>query len=990
MAYDSPMASATDIRTPLTPEDWDAAIGHTKGPQLVVSGPGAGKTEFLVRRAAHLSKQGVTPHELVVLSFSRRNAADLERRITAVLPDEAQAIRATTFHSLGFRILEALGGSVFGWQSMPALLTGPEQVAFVSRLLRSELSAAWPEHLRRLLHNRSFAEEVTDFLLRASEHRMNADSVTELVPEQPDWAALPSFMTRYRQALKDEHRIDYASLLGLAIDTLQHPAAAEFLSDVSHVLVDEYQDTTPTQVAFLDALTKSTGNLTVAADPYQSIFSFRGADLANVANFPEAFPGTTTFVLTQSFRVPKEVLRSAEQLTLGELPGSAGPVSPAGAGGRVDVFGFDQHTHEAEWIAGELHRIHLMDKVPFSRMAVLLRTKQRVLPELSRALERRGIPHNRPNQRLTDQPAIRFLRDLTALAAGGLSPSETLRAARRILLGPFFQLAIGKERAISRLIEAQPDLLPELIADQVAEGVALSQLLSSTDWATSMPARDGFWYLWTTLPQFSMLVELEDGSQFIPPLSSLSQVLSHLAEREPGMTLHDYFQASDQGEFEADTLLSFTADEDDALVLTTLHQSKGLEFDTVFIADAIDGAFPDLRRRTSLLNTHYLSPALRSPLAERQFRLQEETRLAYTAMTRASRRVIWTYTTAATMGVIGRPSRFIDQLGGPQKLSEAHDDPVTASEAEGLLRRTLTDPRCLDVKRLAALSVLSRNPGGVLSDPSSFTGLVPKDPEAPIVDPQAHFSPSQADLYSGCPLRYAFYRHVGLGGSDSVYMSFGTLIHGIAEKVDLLLLKGDLPTDKLSVSLELLDESFDPVDFGGDPWAQVWHENGIKTLTKLYTSAPLDGYTVRFAEKHLNLEIEGERWVGRADRIDQNDDGHLRVVDYKTGTGVPSQAEVAESTQLGFYQMAALADADVQQMGEVTEAELWFPRGPNKGFTRRRFDPANVPLVRERLIEIAIGVRSESFEPTINPSCGRCDFRILCPAQPDGQEAFTA
>ena len=140
--------------TPIAPDEWSDALAATDGLQLVVAGPGAGKTEFLARRAHHLVTGRGRP-----------------------------ASSVATFHSFAVRLLERHGPSVLGWSTLPALLTGPEQVGVVRRVLSEEDPAAWPTGYREMLGTRSFAEEVTDFMLRASERRLSPTDVAALAAD---------------------------------------------------------------------------------------------------------------------------------------------------------------------------------------------------------------------------------------------------------------------------------------------------------------------------------------------------------------------------------------------------------------------------------------------------------------------------------------------------------------------------------------------------------------------------------------------------------------------------------------------------------------------------------------------------------------------------------------------------------------------------------------------------------------------------------------
>ncbi|HEX5630635.1 MAG TPA: UvrD-helicase domain-containing protein, partial [Acidimicrobiia bacterium] len=246
----------------LGPGEWDAALAEVAGPQLVVAGPGAGKTEFLVRRARQLIDTGVAPESILLLAFSRRGAAELRNRISSGLNRSFSVVAASTFHSLAMRLLEA-HGPVGGWLRTPTLLTGPEHVELVAELLAAEDPDGWPLPFRTVLGSRAFAEEVADFGLRAAERLVEPDDLAAM--GRDDWRPLPGFLRRYRDSLVERGRIDYGTLQVEALRILDHPAtAADLAATFSHVLVDEYQDTTVAQARIAERLAARHRNLTVA------------------------------------------------------------------------------------------------------------------------------------------------------------------------------------------------------------------------------------------------------------------------------------------------------------------------------------------------------------------------------------------------------------------------------------------------------------------------------------------------------------------------------------------------------------------------------------------------------------------------------------------------------------------------------------------------------------------------------------------------------
>jgi superfamily I DNA/RNA helicase/RecB family exonuclease len=1008
-----------DLR--IGPDDWDGVIVDVNGPQLVVAGPGTGKTEFLVRRARHLIGSGTAvAAEVLILAFSRRSAGEIAGRATSPLTSASPV--ATTFHSFAHRLLEAHGSEVFGWQEIPSLLTGPEQISLVSELMADEDPSSWPALYRPLLRSHTLSEEVGDFLLRCRERLLSSEDIRQKTSERPQWRALPDFMDRYDAELNARRRIDYGALLAMAVAALERPETAEAVAaQYRYVLVDEYQDTTPAQARLLELATLPHRNLTVTGDPYQSVYSFRGAELANVADFCERFRdlegnAARRLILTTSFRVPEEILSAAVRIVAGgDLPGAAGPVIPAPHPGRVEAYVFDQATAEAEWIAGQVERIHVEENLGYSRIGVLSRSSRTLLPELSRALERRGIPHNTSDRRMVDHPAVRIIFDLVEAAWTEAEvhqmtsgPSEASfgrdvsglldqadRAIRRLLLGPLFSLSLSAERDLVRERRRTGKKWDEILTAELGEAAAVAALLADPGWAIDEPAATGFWKIWTTIPQFERMVEDPSLGEFRTAWAVFSQALDSQFERDPSVTLARYQRQSEAEDFEATTLLALHRPGRDQLTLTTLHQAKGLEFDVVFIADAAEGSFPDLRRTSALLRPEMLSPDQSlSPVTSMRFRLQEEMRLAYTAMTRAKQRVIWTATSAAIDEGERRPSRFLlaasglssfSEIGPPQ--SDAHRQPITSAEAQASLRRTLIDPSAPAVERLSALSTLC-DPSGDRWSAVTFAGAAERGPDTGVVTSPFRLSPSQAETYDRCPRQYAFERRLGAGDTSSPYAHYGSLIHLVLERSEASAIVIQQPHNTLSDTLDILEEVWaSEADFGSPVLNDAWKAKGRELLTKMYAKWPGGNAIPTHTEKAFELDIAGITWVGRADRIERHQAGQLRVVDYKTGSRQPTVADASESLQLGFYLLAAAADPELTSHGRPTEAEFWHPAASGTNPVRK-FDPDNLELVESKLRTIGVGIAAEEWPATPGVHCGYCSVRLICPAWPEGREAF--
>jgi superfamily I DNA/RNA helicase/RecB family exonuclease len=985
--------------TRIVPDDWPRHLGITDGPQLIVGGPGAGKTEFLVRRAATLiDGGGCRPENLLVLTFSRRGAADLADRIHERLGRTVRGIDASTFHSLAMRMLET-HAEKRGWAGAPTVLTGPDQQRLVATLLAEEDPERWSPAHRAMIGSRTFAAEVTDFVLRCRERLLGPDDLERLAAELHEWRGLPGFLARYDTELRARRQVDYGTLLAEAVALLADPEVSAAAADqYRYVLVDEYQDTTTAQAVMLGRLVATHGNLTAAADPYQSIYSFRGADLANVARFPMDFRDAegglaTRIVLTTSHRVPAAILEAAVRVTHHELPGAAGAVTPADGPGSVETYRFEQQTEEAEWIASEVTRLSLEQRIPYRRIGVLVRSKRRLIPDLSRALQRRGVPHDRPDARLVDEPAVRYVHDLVLAATGEGGGPETDRAVRRILLGPFHRLPLGQMRDLERSRARTGSSWAELVATERPDLEPLAALVGDPGWATGMPAAEGLWEVWIHLAALIADAIGDGTTEHAAAWSAYAEILDRWRDREPAGTLAVHRRLSEDEDFEATPLLTHSAGGEDRLTITTMHQSKGLEFDVVFIADAVEGVFPDLRARDSLLGARRLNPDLPAdPAGYLAFRLQEERRLAYTAMTRATRRVVWTATASGFEEGRGIPSRFLALVAGVDSVAEAAKSPpvgrppVTPLEIEGALRRLLGDPASPSADRLAALELLAAG-SPVLRSPDEYFGLRRRGDDAGLIEEAFTLSPSQADLYESCPRRYAMERRLGIGDETSVHAEFGSLVHDVLEVAETEAVAAGHDRSDLAGAEDALRRLFDPGVFGGGPFAEAWRRRAVEALRNLYAHWPGAGVPIAL-EHPLEASMAGVHWRGRADRIERRQAG-TTIVDYKTAKRATQVKDAARSMQLGFYMLAAAADPAIAAHGPVVGAELWFPLAKlAKAITVRPFDPANLDEIRERMHIVADAIAAEDWPAKSGDHCSHCRVRSSCPAWPEGREAF--
>ncbi|MFI6456522.1 ATP-dependent helicase [Streptosporangium amethystogenes] len=656
-----------------------AVVAHESGPLLVLAGPGTGKTTTIVETVVdRIERRGVDPERVLVLTFSRKAAEELRERITARMRRTTRTPLSLTFHSYAYALLRR--EAVIAGGVPPRLLTGPEQLLEIRRLLHGELqdgAVHWPQDMHEALKTRGFASELRDFLARAAERGLDGPELVELGRRHgsPDWVAAGRFADRYqaRFDLDLEPVLDYAELIRAAGALLSDPEVRDReRSAYDAVFVDEYQDTDPAQEFLLQQLAGEGRDLVAVGDPDQSIYGFRGADVRGIMNFTDRFRDADgakapVVALRVCRRSGRNLLGATRRVTT-RLPATPGGAAhrdlralPDADPGDVRVLVADGAPQEAAIVADTLRRAHLLDGVPWSRMAVLVRSATRQVPLLRRALVTAGVPvvvgggevplFQEPGVR----PLIRLIQvalhpetldegvaeELLTGALGGTDMIGVRRLRRALRIAEHEALAHPAEHEAAE--QADRDAAPDVDLDMEREApgprssgellvaalkdarelvrvephVALpaervAGLISAATEAVRQggTAEDVLWAVWqaTGLARKWTDVSLRGGvrgTMADRDLDAVVALFDHTArfvDRLPHAGVDVFVEDLVAQEIPGDSLADRAPDGDKVRILTA-HRSKGLEWDVVVVAGVQEGAWPDLRLRGSILRT---------------------------------------------------------------------------------------------------------------------------------------------------------------------------------------------------------------------------------------------------------------------------------------------------------------------------------------------------------------------------------------------------
>ncbi len=1043
------------IAAPVLDQFQREVVDHDRGPLLVLAGPGTGKTTTLVESVVARVEGGATPDQVLVLTFSRKAADELRGRIAARLGRTMAEPAASTFHSFCYSLLRAYGVGPGG--RLPRLLSGAEREMRVHQLLvgnaEGEGTTQWPARYSPALRLRGFAREVSDLLDRARERGLDGAAVRRLGldDDRPEWVAAGEFMDEYLDVLAIREEVDYAGLIARAAELLDGPAR-DVCSRFSAVYVDEYQDTDPSQEQLLARIAGDGRLLVVVGDPDQSIYGFRGADVRGILDFPDRFAhadGTPAEIktLTVCRRSGADLVRLsrsvAERIPLGRLGSrreahrrleAAGPVSLI----TPEIKLFSSVGAQVSGIADLLRRAHLIDEVPWSEMAVLVRSGVRSIPIVRRALVASGVPVSVAADELplSRDPAVAPLLRALEIVADRTKPDHLPRrpldpdAVRTLLMSPLGGASPAQLRALGRrlrdlaraggaTVAPSAVLIGEVVddpadLDAVEDWVAapvrrLTSLLAEAERvaaAGGTPA-EVLWALWDGSDwarRLSTAALAPDApgraaDRDLDAVVALFDAASRLEDRQPRASVGALLEEVVAQEIPA-APYEEKSGAPGSVRLLTAHRAKGLEWDLVVVADLQEGIWPDLRRRGSLLDADALDLTGPRDPASSAALLVEERRLFYVAVTRARQRLVLT-ATSGTDDLSERPSRFLDETGLDQpEVLPAPTNVLSPGSLVARLRRALEDPATDDALRREAARCLAdlgaavdddNNPLLPAAMPASWWGLADLTPGATPVRPTDRpidLSGSAASSFTRCPREWFLDREVKAKESTSTAQGFGSIVHALAEAVVV----GELPAE-LDALLERLDAVWSQLPYDASWQAVRDRAEAEDALRRFLDWHQADPRRCVAAERSFDVPVGDDIVIhGRADRIELDDDDRMVIVDLKTSKHPPTKGDVANDPQLGVYQLAVRGGAFADWSSTPGGAELLQLRAALRGAARVQHQDALGPedaWVEEMIGGIATAIRGEAFPARPSEACRRCRFKTSCPAQDEGGQVVT-
>jgi superfamily I DNA/RNA helicase/RecB family exonuclease len=967
----------------------------------VFASPGAGKTTQIIERFMAAVDSGIKPGEILVIAASREAANSLRDNLAIALQGATPGSLAKTISSFAYGVLRYT--ALAQGQSAPELISGSEQDQILEQIIsvaqdKAAVDSKWPKHINaQVLSLSGFRAELRDLITACLEHALTPEDLQQLgvTHNKSEWVAAAEMFDSYLKLVTGanfNNRFDPTLILRRAADELL--ALAEWPESIKLILVDDAQELTPAASNLLKVATSRGAELVLIGDPDASTLGFRAADPRAMKDLAEEIAASHSVSVEEIFLQPSHAIRTPAISKV--LASVSAQIDTARAGRqrkglnpdkklvKQDSAGLEGHLFtqpgaEAAWLARRLRELHLYDKIAWNQMAVVARSRE-ALAKLALDLAHESVPIEiaGANGALRDEFGSKMLLQAADLILGNQSIDASL--AISLLTSPLCGLdslglrrvrrALRREELLSDGIRNSDELLAELfkspgsaITIKSKEGRQVAKFLKNyfeaqkiaTDKSNSI--EDLLWHLWDSSGLAKSWQELSRGvgevalqaNRNLDAVVSLFAAANRFVERNPDGEAKVFITQQLAQVLPEDTL-ALNNKSGSAVRLLTPSGLIGNRFKVAVLPQLIEGVWPNLRPRSSLLGATSLDALLSNRITDlsqpQKSELANELRMLHKAVGAASERLLVT----ATETDDSQASQFFRLILGEIPAPTLHPGSrLTLRGMAATLRKQLLSSENEVVAQSAALGLVrlanARVPG---ANPETWYGLLEASTLEPLTEPgeKVVVRPSQLESFIKCPLHWFLNAH---GASDSTFSAnLGSLVHKALE----------LGTEVDEQSLwNLVESKWHTLSFesqwleqAGSRKAKAMIANMVQYLRKFDAA----GAQVIGRETNFEFQLGSALIRGQVDRIESYPDGQVMIVDLKTGGKVFTKEEVQNNPQLGLYQLAF--------ENKAFEEQIDLPENSFLGGAKLLLIGGDKPTEREQLSLAASETLKNHFE----------------------------
>lgn len=964
------------------------AVEHKEGPLLIVAGAGTGKTTVLIGRLEYLITNNLaTADEILLLTFTEKAAGEMEDRALTVLPYGYVDLWINTFHGFCERILRDHALDI-GLNPDFRLLN--ETDAWI--LVKKNLEMFDLDYYRPLGNPNKFIFEILkhfsrlkdedikpkDYLAYAEELRANQDGMmsgenaTSQLEDELEVSRINELANAYHvynKLLLDNSYLDFGDLIAYTIKLFKKRPniLAEYQKKFKYMMVDEFQDTNWAQYELIKILAKKRENLMVVGDDDQSIYKFRGASLSNIMQFKDDYPKAKEIVLNKNYRSGQNILDSAYNSISNNNPNrlevklGIKKILESKVEGKGDVTHcvFETEDEEVSWVVSKMLEIYQKEaEVKWSDFAILLRANS-AADKYIKELARKNIPNVFVALRgLYYKPIILDCIAYLKLLDNYHESSALYRVLNMDVFKVGYQdiVSINKfaKRKVWSLYEALKNI--NAVSDVSPESVVnINNLMQLIDKHSKLvqdqkPSKIFVQFVWEAG------LNKKDPDKYQDYYSYLNQFYQKIKKFEGTMEdarLKDFTEQMDM-EMEAGETGGLRLEYEDAEVVKvmTVHASKGLEFDYVFIPDLVDKRFPTISRKEKISIPEKI---VKEVLPDsKNVHIEEERRLFYVAMTRAKK---------------GLFLLSAKDYGGAREKKES----IFLGEID-INKQSF----CIEKQEKETTNDL-------LDDINEIKFGDKQKLEARKYKMPVRFSFSQIEAFANCPLQYKFNFLLKIPVPQKSVFIFGRVMHNVL-KVFLertILISGQQGLFDTAENQEIEKPSYEDLkqifkeywqDDGFDTKEERedYHKKGLGIIKMFYEDLEKNGWPeILMLEKAFSLKINNYIFKGAIDRIDKLEDGTVEIMDYKTGNP-KEKLDYRNKRQLLLYKIA------VEEVFGLKVSKLSFYYLENCQKLSFEAKDKDLDKLKQDILKTIEEIKKGEFLPNPGPLCQYCDFRTIC------------
>jgi DNA helicase II / ATP-dependent DNA helicase PcrA len=933
------------------------AVEYVDGPLLVVAGPGSGKTRVIIERILHLVNSGIKPEEILCLTFTKKATEEMSQRLEN---HDITDVDVSTFHSFAKTVLE---DNVLesGINISSGVIKRSSQLAWGLKNIDSfnfqhvKIGNNAEDLIRSIIDGiRTFKDELIspaslkEYLVEKEKEELSEDG-RDLMNRLTD---LHSVYVKYQEFWSAKSVIDFNDIVVESINLLKtKPLIQQKLQKkYKHILVDEFQDNNFAQLELVKLISDN-GNVTAVGDDDQSIFRFQGAYMKNFNDFETYFTNTKIINLDQNYRSTQNIVNLANSLVSNiEERQKKSLFSKNIEGNKIKVCACVDENSEVEYVVKNIKKLlgtpitredGEKGTISYADIAILARSRKSGV-KFVKSLKAHGLPADFVGS--DNLFATPIVKDVMAYLSIVNCPANAGREITRLLKNHGIteyniakinyngeKISDSDNPGVDYVLKSLQEIANQDVT-QKKEILEFVEVLNSLSGLSKYRPSDIIYKIIMSVSGLYKKSIVDNTVENKINQILLKEIYGYAMEYEtlyPEENLGDFISYLNYL-FRFDLELPEELEEEDSIQVTTIHQSKGKEFQIVFIVDVAKDKLPSRVKTKKFYVPKDLAKGLVRDADEKTLHNLDEKRLLYVAMTRAKSHLFITYAqNYETRKKEAPPSPFLDELSFKEnplidfeqyksstdvqlahgehleQLKQEHQEIAVNAIRQMSLKTAIL--KIIDLEKIKYFEQFKSLDG---FDP---TKIIEFEPEESHIDSQLYqktiplikkenfrLSPSKIQTYDDCPLKFKFQHVLRVPTPSKTYFGMGTAIHAVAENLTKQEKEGKEASEELA--LEILDKQWDTSSYRNQRTKENQDKTKSKDMIKTY---------MEWAEKNPNTPVDVEPKFkiilndvtisGKIDRVEMTPDGEYEVIDFKTGSVYKTKNTIKDDVQMNVY-----------------------------------------------------------------------------------------